>query len=754
MEEENSMIEERMELMVPSISGAIIPTFRKAHFLKPVSNTSDQPSPHLSSLSHPLNTSYMQLIKQRVRFHGMLGPLKLWTSWVDDLQKTHQETWKKVGIFDAIKASTYHIMRDNELIIELAERWCAETNTFFFPWGESTITLEDVMILGGFSVLGSSARSRFRLTEGGEIVENLIFTWRKIKKSHNFHATHNIWMNYFRGKGGELEHVALLVLWLSRYVFTSNSRSVISSKVFSIAVSLTRGIRIALAPAILASIYRDLGLLHEKIVNINSGGQDACSKLVLWAPLQLVQIWAWERLPTLGLKPNLLGHGQPRVARWHQVRKSKVRLVIEWSTGDDFLWRPYALHLRNWELPKFYCHQGTWILVNSEMDEQFSSFVKCLRTCELIGVDCVERYLPKRVARQFALDQDIPFSLPRQSAASEVAWNSFDKPLDGLKFYIPPQLFEGGVTFQYSEWWKSLVFLHDNCEAKNRGTRKLKEVFKVIFDADHDGYGKEIPSCSSYEAVGLISFGSGREMQNENFSSYKANELGEGIRISLQVGRNGADKCRDNFMTEGEERMVNWSNINMGEGSTISNETHRPNKKHVARSSPAIKEAMGSNSVGNGSDMVIRNSPSCKVIPSEDLEYVADQIELANMRNPLKGLEKDIGDFERTYTQDKGHGTLSGAEPLSGAQVNTFSCALVRDKQGEERVDAKSKQGNNAHDDFVTISDEEDYSPCDALVAQGLAFDARISRLESMVSALQAAKLKFKPAYVESAPSK
>ena len=72
------------------------------------------------------------------------------------LKPKYQEIWKQAGIYEAILASTYVIPKDKNLIIGLAERWCAETNIFVFPWGEVSITLEDVVYLGNFSVLGES----------------------------------------------------------------------------------------------------------------------------------------------------------------------------------------------------------------------------------------------------------------------------------------------------------------------------------------------------------------------------------------------------------------------------------------------------------------------------------------------------------------------------------------------------------------------------------------------------------------------
>ena len=62
----------------------------------------------------------------------------------------------------------------------------------------------------------------------------------------------------------KIEHEASLVLWFSRYVFSS-SNDVVVLHVCHIVVSLARGIRLALAPAVLASIYKDLSILKSKL---------------------------------------------------------------------------------------------------------------------------------------------------------------------------------------------------------------------------------------------------------------------------------------------------------------------------------------------------------------------------------------------------------------------------------------------------------------------------------------------------------
>jgi len=40
------------------------------------------------------------------------------------------------------------------LLFGVVEKWCCDTNTFVFPFGEATLTLEDIMVLGGYPVLG------------------------------------------------------------------------------------------------------------------------------------------------------------------------------------------------------------------------------------------------------------------------------------------------------------------------------------------------------------------------------------------------------------------------------------------------------------------------------------------------------------------------------------------------------------------------------------------------------------------------
>ena len=94
---------------------------------------------------------------------------------------------------------------------------------------------------------------------------------------------------------------------------------------------------------------------------------------------------------------------------------------------------------------------GGWFCTNFTKDEGLQLFVWCLRACELVGLDCIEQYLPHRLAMQFGLDRDIPNFLPRANFTWEVAWKTYNISLKNGRFYVPPRLFKLAATLQSSK---------------------------------------------------------------------------------------------------------------------------------------------------------------------------------------------------------------------------------------------------------------------------------------------------------------
>ncbi|XP_015898775.3 uncharacterized protein LOC107432200 [Ziziphus jujuba] len=457
------IVESREELMVSPTGGN--QSLRTAHFLKPSVTSVDGP---VFNIPRALFLSATTTSTTKLGNFPILwwqSPQRNWKFWVRSLHSEHHLTWKKAGIYEAIMGSKYQIVKSQELVLGLAEKWCPQTNTFIFPWGEATITLEDVMVLGGYPVLGSPVLSPLGSVESKRREAKLVEARLDLLRSKSRKASQSAWLKHFMGSESEFEHEAFLSLWLSRFVFPSTFSS-ISKHLFPLSIHLASGTQLALAPAVLASIYKNLSSLKEKM------GDSTTSKTAvnLWGPFQLVQVWVWERFVASKPKPEEIKFpSEPRIAQWNNVKAPKqedVKFALD-SAGESFLWRPYTLALNNHVLPKFYLEKEEWILVNADVEKELESFARCLRACELVGIGFVQQYFPHRVAMQFGIDQDLPGYVVGNN-------ENYSEPLNGAMWlYVPSRFFKPNVTSRYLEWWKqSTKAEHDG---KQRGKEEHQE---------------------------------------------------------------------------------------------------------------------------------------------------------------------------------------------------------------------------------------------------------------------------------------
>lgn len=81
----------------------------------------------------------------------------------------------------------------------------------------------------------------------------------------------SLWITHYleQGDGTEIEHVALLSLWLSCFVLSAPPEGTFEWQVIPIAIRLAKGVKVVLAPAILASLHRDF---HKLKVHLASNG--------------------------------------------------------------------------------------------------------------------------------------------------------------------------------------------------------------------------------------------------------------------------------------------------------------------------------------------------------------------------------------------------------------------------------------------------------------------------------------------------
>ncbi|XP_051129726.1 uncharacterized protein LOC127250466 [Andrographis paniculata] len=141
-------------------------------------------------------------------------------------------------------SSTITIHRNKDLLFDLLEKWCETTNSFVFLWGEATLTLEDLAVLGGYSVLEERALRASERGELGEIEKKLRKARSVISRCKSKKPMVGPWMEKFMGSQSEIEHEAFLMYWLSRFVLPIAS-GIVNGDVLSITARLRRKAKIA-----------------------------------------------------------------------------------------------------------------------------------------------------------------------------------------------------------------------------------------------------------------------------------------------------------------------------------------------------------------------------------------------------------------------------------------------------------------------------------------------------------------------------
>ncbi|CAL5384017.1 unnamed protein product [Camellia sinensis] len=211
-------------------------------------------------------------------------------------------------------------------------RWSSSSHTFITQWGETTPTLEDVVVLTGLGHLGSAnpsvgslslnqmaivGRLEEAVAPAGKLLSHyqnkVLVTSRSRKRPKN---TFGGWFRYwFRDlshqvqgnaedgfigprmegdKWGSVEHLAAFITyWLSRYVLMGRPQDGICHELFPLAAILASGRPILLAHLFLGRLYKRLDMYQEG-VDRSKGRYDVTSFL----PATFLQLFLYERLPS------------------------------------------------------------------------------------------------------------------------------------------------------------------------------------------------------------------------------------------------------------------------------------------------------------------------------------------------------------------------------------------------------------------------------------------------------------------------
>ena len=409
---------------------------------------------------------------------------------MDKLRRRHEPLWRAAGILGGILASTRRVRRRHHerVLLQLAAFWFGATGTFVFPWGEATLTLEDVAALAGLPLLGGPVRAPVSdsLEKDVAAIEAVRAVLHRSKKKK---AGYSAWVKRFverapeeeaapsaAGGGGAdrearelLEHGAYLSMWLSLFVLSGPPFDVVRQEVLPLAARLARGQSVALAPAALAAIYRDLSALKRCIT---SDKKD--EPFVVSAPAHILQLWVWEHFTQLRPEPAASSargdRNIPRASRWHEVSKrlSSKDVHAVFMSPKEFKWRPYG----NRSLFGLQPEMGGFPVRVQDIatSEALLSLARCLHACELVGMNCIQQYSPHRVARQLGFDQDIPGTVPCASSGWEKAWETYNIEAESSAFIFPNH--KPSVTVQYAKWWEPYS---SACDSAIANAAEMKE---------------------------------------------------------------------------------------------------------------------------------------------------------------------------------------------------------------------------------------------------------------------------------------
>ncbi|WOG82990.1 hypothetical protein DCAR_0519795 [Daucus carota subsp. sativus] len=310
---------------------------------------------------------------------------------------------------------------DWSLITALVERWRPETHTFHLPFGESTITLQDVAVLLGLRIDGDVITGTTGGFEGGwsNLVEKIF--GKKPKEDKELKGG-RLLLSWLTSTVKELPAApsdqdiqrytqSYILQLIAGILFTDKSGGLVHCMYIPLIQDFGRCRNLGWGAAVLAYLFREL------CKSCRSGVEEMAGCVLL------LQLWAWTRLPFLAPVPrgpvsetldNPLWSGRagPYGMRWCLHLKftdtsshvlSTLRLSFDALSPSHFEWQPYTED----------------VLANLSEHCTEGSEIWCYKG-PLICFHIVEPHLPDRCMRQFGKVQEIPVNEEYSKALHEI----------------------------------------------------------------------------------------------------------------------------------------------------------------------------------------------------------------------------------------------------------------------------------------------------------------------------------------------
>ena len=139
--------------------------------------------------------------------------------------------------------------RDLFNLHHLVRRWCTATHTFFFSCSEITVTLEDMVNQLLLPILGDVDPSSLEFSPEQKAMET------KLKKRMSGNAKLSYWVSSSSKFSTAACHAAFIIFWLYKFIFGSHPHYVVKPLYFCLAIKISAGVSLPLAPMFLGHLY-------------------------------------------------------------------------------------------------------------------------------------------------------------------------------------------------------------------------------------------------------------------------------------------------------------------------------------------------------------------------------------------------------------------------------------------------------------------------------------------------------------------
>ena len=140
---------------------------------------------------------------------------KSYLAWLTKAEKKKAQVWKELGIFDLIQMSKLGFSYCQPFLLASLYLWDSTYNTFHLPCGMITPTFFDIASMTGLPPTGEAFDPYF------ESENTIDFNVKN--------ASFSTYIDLYHVDGedvSDVEHIALLALWLSKFIFCCKSLQV------------------------------------------------------------------------------------------------------------------------------------------------------------------------------------------------------------------------------------------------------------------------------------------------------------------------------------------------------------------------------------------------------------------------------------------------------------------------------------------------------------------------------------------------